>query len=47
MTLHYWTWNAINECDVIAACEAPEFLRADVRERLVQAGALDFCGLVH
>ena len=36
---------AINECDVIAVLvKHREFLRADVRERLIQAGALDFCG---
>ena len=36
---------AINECDVITVLvKHREFLKADVRERLVQAGALDFCG---
>lgn len=36
---------AINECDVIAVLvKHREFLRDDVRERLMHAGALDFCG---
>ena len=37
--------NALEDCDVIAVLvKHREFLRADLRERLVQAGALDFCG---
>ena len=36
---------AISQCDVIAVLvKHREFLRADMRERLVQDGALDFCG---
>ncbi len=36
---------AINECDVIAVLvKHREFLRGDVRESLIQAGSLDFCG---
>ena len=39
---------AINECDVIAVLvKHREFLQADVRERLVQGGALDFCGALN
>jgi UDP-N-acetyl-D-mannosaminuronic acid dehydrogenase len=37
--------NAISDCDVIAVLvKHREFLDSDVRERLVQAHALDFCG---
>ncbi|MDC0883280.1 UDP-N-acetyl-D-mannosamine dehydrogenase [Litorivicinus sp.] len=37
--------SALEDCDVIAVLvKHREFLRADLRERLVQAGALDFCG---
>jgi UDP-N-acetyl-D-mannosaminuronic acid dehydrogenase len=37
--------NAINDCDVIAVLvKHREFLHSDVRDRLVQADALDFCG---
>jgi UDP-N-acetyl-D-mannosaminuronic acid dehydrogenase len=37
--------SAINDCDVIAVLvKHREFLRADVRERLVKVGALDYCG---
>jgi UDP-N-acetyl-D-mannosaminuronic acid dehydrogenase len=37
--------NAITDCDVIAVLvKHREFLHGDVRERLLQAGALDFCG---
>jgi UDP-N-acetyl-D-mannosaminuronic acid dehydrogenase len=37
--------NAINECDVIALLvKHREFLHSEVRELLVQSGALDFCG---
>jgi UDP-N-acetyl-D-mannosaminuronic acid dehydrogenase len=36
---------AINECDVVAVLvKHREFLRGDVRESLIQAGSLDFCG---
>lgn len=36
---------ALEDCDVIAVLvKHREFLRADVRERLVEVGALDFCG---
>jgi len=37
--------NAINDCDVIAVLvKHREFLHSDVRDRLVQVDALDFCG---
>lgn len=37
--------SAITDCDVIAVLvKHREFLQSDVRERLVEAGALDFCG---
>lgn len=37
--------NAINKCDVVAVLvKHSEFLRGDVSKRLMQAGALDFCG---
>jgi UDP-N-acetyl-D-mannosaminuronic acid dehydrogenase len=36
---------AINECDVVAVLvKHREFLRDDVRESLIRAGSLDFCG---
>ena len=37
--------SALEDCDVIAVLvKHREFLRADVRERLIRVGALDFCG---
>jgi UDP-N-acetyl-D-mannosaminuronic acid dehydrogenase len=39
--------NAINDCDVIAVLvKHREFLHSDMRERLVHAHALDFCGVL-